>query len=270
MPTWVCHLGKVAPNSGESFIPPRFLQRNRSAFGCSVPPKRTRKRQASCGGAWQCTRNYASNNAHRSHRSKPQRVVAGGREEKRNQPKKQRDTTIIILLADRLGCSEHRAAERLQQLLKVLPALDSRDEFLGNIGVEGLAKYCDDIPGLVRRLVHLKNLFPTCDVDILACGNPFLLTDDLSNVSSGLDTLNKELFPFAGEKGTPGVDRMAQAVPQLLDPSFAKAALTRLECTFGSEAADMVHRNPLLVLQVESRTLRSRYSKAFDQINNNT
>jgi hypothetical protein len=103
----------------------------------------------------------------------------------------------------------------------------------------------------------------------MLCANPFLLNVNLDDLRAGLSAL-RELFPFAGEKGTPGVDRMAQAVPQLLDPAFSTRALEQLRRVYGIAAADMVHRNPLLVLQVESKTLRSRYSNAYDQINNNT
>jgi hypothetical protein len=176
------------------------------------------------------------------------------------------EALIGLFLADELGCSKEEATEQLQQLYKVLPALagSEKGEALRKVGVPRLASFCVDLPSLGIRIVQLKRLFSSCDVDTMVCDNPFLLTDSLSDLCAGLDAL-RELFPFAGENGTPSVDRMAQAVPQLLDPEFSRAALVKLGDVFGEGAADMVHRNPFLVLRVESASLRSRYSKSFDQ-----
>lgn len=76
----------------------------------------------------------------------------------------------------------------------------------------------------------------------------------------------REIFPEAGEEGRPDVDRMVQAVPQLLDAEFARAAVTALSASFGwtrMEAATAVHRDPRLALRVESSVLRSRQGNIY-------
>ena len=75
------------------------------------------------------------------------------------------------------------------------------------------------------------------------------------------------MFPTAGREGTPGVDRMVQACPQLLDVNFTRRALVELGRLYpeGDPADVRVHQVPRLVLQVESAHLRSRYSASFDQ-----
>eukprot|EP00959_Pyramimonas_sp_CCMP1952_P278586 5824684-Pyramimonas_sp.AAC.1 len=173
------------------------------------------------------------------------------------------DTLVLPFLADELGCSKDEATAQLEQLKQVLPALNKKGR-VAKMGVNRLSRLCTDLPRLGNRVVQLKALFPDCDVDNLVCDSPFLLTEELTNLRAGLDTL-RELIPFAGTNGTPGVDRMAQAVPQLLDPQFARNALVKLEDVYGDKAADMVHRNPFLVLKVESASLRSKYSVSFDQ-----
>lgn len=135
---------------------------------------------------------------------------------------------------------------------------------LAKLGVPRLATLCRDTPALVRRLIMLKELFPGADVGQLAVSHPFLLTEEEAQLREGLACL-AELFPFAGEGGTPGVDRMAAAVPQLLDAAFARGALAQLAVLYGDGAAAAAHRDPRLMLQVESASLRSRYSASFDQ-----
>lgn len=129
---------------------------------------------------------------------------------------------------------------------------------------------CGDLPALSRRLVNLKALFPSCDVADMVCASPHLLTEDLDDAIAPELAMLRALFPDAGSDGKPDVDRMVQAVPQLLDAAFAAAAVDALAATFGktrAEAAAMVHAIPGLALRVESAAVRSRYSSSFDQRN---
>jgi len=167
-------------------------------------------------------------------------------------------------LAAELGCEEEEAVGALERVLAVLPALSEDKGRLAKLGVPRLATLCRDTPALVRRLIMLKELFPGADVGQLAVSHPFLLTEEEAQLREGLACL-AELFPFAGEGGTPGVDRMAAAVPQLLDAAFARGALAQLAVLYGDGAAAAAHRDPRLMLQVESASLRSRYSASFDQ-----
>jgi len=83
-----------------------------------------------------------------------------------------------------------------------------------------------------------------------------------------LDEL-RALFPNAGKDGKPDVDRMAQAVPQILDVDFTRAALRAMKDSgaFGDDAdpAELVHAVPSRILMVESAHLRSSFSPNFDQ-----
>ena len=142
--------------------------------------------------------------------------------------------------ADALGCDAAAAADRLQHLCAVLPPLRPR---LGAVGVPALASMCRDLPGLSRRLLDLRQMFPTCDVGAMVCTSPFLLTEDTEAIHDSLAALRR-LFPNAGRDGKPGVERMVQAVPQLLDAAFAAAAVQAVAGSFGktpAEAAEMVH-----------------------------
>ena len=171
---------------------------------------------------------------------------------------------IVTFLAKERGWSEEETEERLFKLVTILPAMIEVKGRLAKVGVSRLAELCDDIPGVAVRLLGLKEMFPACDVGTMVSKCPFMLTESLETIEGGLNTL-RELFPLAGENGTPGVDRMAQAVPQLLDAEFARGAMEELCRLYGPSAHKMVHRNPMLVLQVESAALRSRYSTSFDQ-----
>mmetsp|Transcript_39114 Transcript_39114/g.70049 ORF Transcript_39114/g.70049 Transcript_39114/m.70049 type:complete len:320 (-) Transcript_39114:54-1013(-) len=167
-------------------------------------------------------------------------------------------------LAQELGCDEKMALQHLRRVLVVIPALAEGKGRLAKLGVKQLASLCADVPGLVQRLIFLKRLFPDVDVGRMVSASPFLLSEDEALLEEGVDALH-ELFPFAGEEGTPGVDRMAASVPQLLDAQFARRAVQQLGSLYGGDAARAVHRNPKLALQVESAALRSRYSVSFDQ-----
>ena len=177
------------------------------------------------------------------------------------------DRLVLPFLADALGCDEPAAALAVEQLCAVLPPARDR---LRSIGVPTLANMCGDLPRLSRRLVELKRLFPSCDVAVMVCSGPHLLTEDLDDVIAPSLNALRRLFPEAGEDGKPDVDRMVQAVPQLLDATFAVDAVGAVATSFGKttdEAARMVHANPRLALRVESSAVRSRYSVSFDQTN---
>lgn len=156
------------------------------------------------------------------------------------------DALVVKLVAEQLGCDAAKAEELLGQLGNVLPALLEEEGRLSTFGVTRLAMLCNDVSGLTVRLVKLKAMFPQCDLNKMVLKNPSLLTDSLQDIRGGLQTLN-ELFPCAGENGTLDVGRMAQEVPQLLDPDFSRAALSELERLCGSDAAEKVCRNPRIV-----------------------
>ena len=174
------------------------------------------------------------------------------------------EALVVTFLSKETGWTTEETEQKLTKLVTVLPALMEEKGRLAKVGVARLSELCDNIPGIVDRLLRLKGMFPACDVGTMVSKHPFMLTEDIAVLEGGLSAL-RELFPFAGDNGTPGVDRMVQAVPQLLDSDFSCKALEELRRLYGPTAPEMVHRNPMLILQVESAALRSRFSVSFDQ-----
>jgi len=172
---------------------------------------------------------------------------------------------VTPFLADALGVDEREAARAFRRLCELYPAAKER---AAAMGVPALARLCSDLPGLSRRLVALEALFPECDCAAMAASSPWLLELSADEViRPSLEALQR-LFPEAGRRGKPGVHRMVQAVPQLLDASFAERATAALAASLGvsrARAATRIHENPRLALEVESASVRSRYSVAFDQ-----
>jgi hypothetical protein len=139
------------------------------------------------------------------------------------------------------------------------------------------------------RLLSMRKIFPACDVAEMASKNPKVYLSFSSSGNSNSNTSNddedaenewqteieklKDMFPFAGQNGLPGVDRMVQAVPQFLDSQFVQRSIQAL--IFSGVAKDefdaktKLHQNPRLILNVESASNRSRFESAshFDQTN---
>ena len=137
----------------------------------------------------------------------------------------------------------------------------------------------------------MRKIFPACDVAEMASKNPKVYLSFSSSGNSNSNTSGndhdddaekewqteieklKDMFPFAGQNGLPGVDRMVQAVPQFLDSQFVQRSIQAL--IFSGVAKDefdaktKLHQNPRLVLNVESASNRSRFESAshFDQTN---
>ena len=137
---------------------------------------------------------------------------------------------VTPLLADALGVDEREAARAFRRLCELYPAAKER---AAAMGVPALARLCSDLPGLSRRLVALEALFPECDCAAMAASSPWLLELSADEViRPSLEAL-QSLFPEAGKRGKPGVHRMVQAVPQLLDASFAARATEALAASLG-------------------------------------
>ena len=176
---------------------------------------------------------------------------------------------VVPYLAEALGGTHDEAREALSNLCDILPPMRDR---VGVVGVPTLAALCGDLGALARRLAKLRALFPDprCDVAAMVCASPHLLHEDVDGVIAPSLRALRDLFPDAGVDGAPGVDRMVQATPQLLDAAFAAAAIRALAVSLGvdePDAATRIHRDPSLALGVESAAVRSRYSTSFDQTN---
>jgi len=177
------------------------------------------------------------------------------------------EALVTTLVAHELDVSDDEAKRRIERVCALVPGLRTRG--LGTTGARTVARWAADCDGLAASLLRLRTLFPTCDVAEMAVRTPRLLFDDDHDViARDLDAL-RELFPEAGRDGKPDVDRMVQAVPQLLDVEFTRAALEALQNAMSldtiADAARAVHARPFLALSVESAHLRSSYSPNFDQ-----
>ena len=172
---------------------------------------------------------------------------------------------IVAFVAQELGVPREAVIANLKNLISVLPSLGKPGR-LKALGAPSVANMCRDVNAVLERLVILKELFVNCDVDDMVVASPHLLSIEYAELLSALDELSTQIFPMAGKDGTPGVDRMVQACPQLLDPSFARAAVLELDRLYGmGEGALMIHRAPRRALEVESASIRSKYSVSFDQ-----
>ena len=117
------------------------------------------------------------------------------------------------------------AVERVETLIPSLRAPGRK----ASTGAPTLARWARDVDALCAALVSLRRALPSCDVADFALKTPRLLFDcDHDELKRALDEL-RELFPNAGEDGKPDVDRMAQAVPQILDVDFTAPRCARCE-----------------------------------------
>lgn len=176
---------------------------------------------------------------------------------------------VVPFLAEALGVTQPEAEDALAQLCAILPPVRRRGA-IRKMGAPTIARLCRDLPGLSRRLLELKRVFPACDVAEMAVVSSHLLTESMEDVIEPSLAALRETFPEAGVDGKPGVDRMVFAVPQLLDADFAEKAVAAVSSSFGVDleaATRAVHKDPRLALRVESGAVRSRYSASFDQAN---
>ena len=185
--------------------------------------------------------------------------------------------------------TEENGGPMTERLLLLLPSLRSANSSANNN--ERLVEDLLFRVGLERvssRLLTMRKLFPTCDVAEMATKNPKVylkFSDTNGDTKNGDDEKDVErewqleieklerMFPFAGQNGLPNVQRMVQAVPQILDSEFVERSVDALLFSgLAKDAADAktkLHQNPRLILHVESAHNRSRFESAshFDQTN---
>ena len=208
-----------------------------------------------------------------------------------------RDTSIVVTdeqlqreFREELGeknLEDSTTRSMRERLFLLLPSLRENsannerlvEDLLVRVGLERVSS----------RLLSMRKIFPACDVAEMASKNPKVYLSFSSSGNSNSNTSNddedaenewqteieklKDMFPFAGQNGLPGVDRMVQAVPQFLDSQFVQRSIQAL--IFSGVAKDefdaktKLHQNPRLILNVESASNRSRFESAshFDQTN---
>jgi hypothetical protein len=208
-----------------------------------------------------------------------------------------RDTSIMVTNEQLQGEFREELGEKIledsttrsmrERLFLLLPSLRVNsannerlvEDLLVRVGLERVSS----------RLLSMRRIFPVCDVAEMASKNPKVYLSFSSSGNSNSNTSDddkdaenewqteieklKDMFPFAGQNGLPGVDRMVQAVPQFLDSQFVQRSIQAL--IFSGVAKDefdaktKLHQNPRLILNVESASNRSRFESAshFDQTN---
>ena len=198
-----------------------------------------------------------------------------------------RDTSILVTDAQlEREFRDENDGPMTERLLVLLPSLRSSANSSANN--EGLVEDLLFRVGLERvssRLLTMRKLFPTCDVAEMATKNPKVyLKFSCDGETNGDDEKDERewqleieklerMFPFAGQNGLPNVQRMVQAVPQILDSEFVERSVDSLIFSgLAKDAADAktkLHQNPRLILHVESAHNRSRFESAshFDQTN---
>ena len=202
-----------------------------------------------------------------------------------------RDTSILVtdaqLEREFIKDEAKKSGPMTERLLVLLPSLRSANSSANNN--EGLVEDLLFRVGLERvssRLLTMRKLFPTCDVAEMATKNPkvYLKFSGGDGETNGDDEKDERewqleieklerMFPFAGQNGLPNVQRMVQAVPQILDSEFVERSVDSLIFSgLAKDAADAktkLHQNPRLILHVESAHNRSRFESAshFDQTN---
>ena len=183
---------------------------------------------------------------------------------------------------------EENGGPMTERLLLLLPSLRSANK---KANTERLVEDLLFRVGLERvssRLLTMRKLFPTCDVAEMATKNPKVylkFSNTNGDTKNGYDDEKDErewqleieklerMFPFAGQNGLPNVQRMVQAVPQILDSEFVERSVDALIFSgLAKDAADAktkLHQNPWVILRVESAHNRSRFESAshFDQTN---
>ena len=184
-----------------------------------------------------------------------------------------------------------------ERLLLLLPSLRTTTNANNNKRLVEDLLFRVGLERVSSRLLSMRKIFPTCDVAEMASKNPKVYLNFSSSNSSSdskiergaeedkredakierewrmeIDTL-EDMFPFAGQNGLPNVQRMVQAVPQMLDSRFVQRSIQALISSKLAEdeldAKTKLHKNPRLILNVESSSNRSRFESAshFDQTN---
>ena len=174
-----------------------------------------------------------------------------------------------------------------ERLLLLLPSLRSANKKANNERLVEDLLFRVGLERVSSRLLTMRKLFPTCDVAEMATKNPKVYlkfsSDDDGDTNGDDERDEREwqleieklerMFPFAGQNGLPNVQRMVQAVPQILDSEFVERSVDALIFSgLAKDAADAktkLHQNPRLILHVESAHNRSRFESAshFDQTN---
>ena len=95
-----------------------------------------------------------------------------------------------------------------------------------------------------------------------------------SRVASQIEKLERMFHLAAGQNGLPNVQRMVQAVPQILDSEFVERSVDALRVsgwpkTCSADVETKLHQNPRLILAWRARTtdLVSKSASHFDQTN---
>mmetsp|Transcript_6 Transcript_6/g.17 ORF Transcript_6/g.17 Transcript_6/m.17 type:complete len:306 (+) Transcript_6:169-1086(+) len=176
---------------------------------------------------------------------------------------------VLPFLAKEMGVPQEEADAACQQLLTLVPPLKGK---FRAAKVARLARLCSDLPGVARRMVGLKaTVFPMADLGRLISVFPDVLELPVEDLAGRMEWLQGRFPNATGHGGRPTMERMVQAQPLLLDTEFVEVGFEQLGRLLGKDAegvAEMIMRDPSILLQVEGHGRGSMYSSHKDSLSN--
>jgi len=159
----------------------------------------------------------------------------------------QRRLAVRVVARD-AGLPEVEIQGLLADLERVAPGLAPR---FGRMKVADLARLATRVEDVAQRMVQLRFLFPTADLNQLVCRRPGVLLDPAEELEACVARVRAAL---ASPRVRPAdVDRVCQAHPYFLDADAVEAAVSEVARLFPKEdAARRLVNEPALLLQVQS------------------
>ncbi|MEW5301569.1 MAG: hypothetical protein WDW36_004422 [Sanguina aurantia] len=158
--------------------------------------------------------------------------------------------------ADELDISEPELEDRLSQLAVLLPDLHSR---LAAAPPQLVAKLAGSLPEVAKRLMTLKELFPTANVSTMVSNRLSLLYEDSMERVAAASVQLTVLLPGLH------IDRLVQSHPLLLDVQSLEVALEDARRMMpGQDVVAMMGSNPGLILSL----VKGKNLVPYDQLEN--
>ena len=159
----------------------------------------------------------------------------------------QRRLAVRVVARD-AGLSEEETGGMLAGLERVAPGLAPR---FGRMKVADLARLATRVDDVARRMVELRLLFPTADLNQLVSSRPSVLLEPAVDLEA---TVARVRAALDSPRVHPAdVDRVCQAHPYFLDADVVEGAVAEVARLFPKEdAARRLLNEPALLLQVQS------------------
>ena len=159
----------------------------------------------------------------------------------------QRRLAVRVVARD-AGLLEGEVEALLEDLERVAPGLAPR---FGRMKVADLARLATRVDDVAKRMVELRLLFPTADLNRLVTSRPGILLEPLADLEAAVARVREAL---ASPRVRPAdVDRVCEAHGYFLDAAAVEGAVAEVARLFPKEdAARRLLNEPALLLQVQS------------------